>query len=64
MDHTFSGKLAHKQWCGCHPYALAAALYHPGRFLVLISFRGYSGLEGFGKSTKSIDLIILKYILL
>jgi hypothetical protein len=38
-SHIFSRQLAHRQRLGCQPYALAA-LYPPGRFLVIISFRG------------------------
>jgi hypothetical protein len=33
---TFSRQLAHRWWWGCQPYE-PAALYPPGRFLILIS---------------------------
>jgi hypothetical protein len=37
---TFSRQSAHRWWWDCQPYA-PATLYPPGRFLVLISVRGW-----------------------
>jgi hypothetical protein len=41
---TFSRQSAHRWRWGCQPYA-PAALYPPGRFLVLISVRGWVDLR-------------------
>jgi hypothetical protein len=59
-DPTFSRLLAHRWRWVCQPYELAA-LYSPGRSLVLISVRGWFNskvilqLGGLGKSKKSMS---------
>jgi hypothetical protein len=37
----FSSQSAHRWWCGCQPYAPVSRTLPPGRFLVLISVRGW-----------------------
>jgi hypothetical protein len=63
----FSRQSAHRWLWGCQPYA-PATLYAPGRFLVLISVRGWVDgratvrLEGLGQLKKSNDLLMTYYI--
>jgi hypothetical protein len=62
---TFSTQSAHRWRWDCHPYA-PAAVYPQGRFLVLISVRGWAEpraimrLEWLGKLKKSNDLIVTR----
>jgi hypothetical protein len=57
-SHIFSRQSAHRWQWGCQPYMLAT-LYPPGRFLVVISVRGWvdpraiAQLEDLGKFKKS-----------
>jgi hypothetical protein len=59
---TFSRQSAHRWRWGCQPYA-PAALYPPGRFLILISVRGWVDpraivrMKRLGQLKKSNDLI-------
>jgi hypothetical protein len=61
---TFSKQLVHRWRYGCQPHA-PTALYTPGRFLLLISVRGWVDpraivqVEGLGKLKNSKDLIVI-----